>query len=94
MLNEHRIDLSHLEFDCCKGIVSFRGRICFVDGTEARSDGPPFLEALLVELKCIRGVRQVYFMGLKFGKATKGSKPKNEGTSNSRVVNARGVRRR
>ena len=93
VLNKHRIDLAQVEFDCCKGTLSFKGRICFVDGARARGDGPAILDVLLVELKRIRGVRQVYFMGLKFGKATKSRKPKNDDVSNSRVVNVRGVRR-
>ncbi len=93
VLNRHRIDLAHVEFDCHKGTISFRGRICFLDGAESPNDGPSILDVLVIELKRIPGVRQVYFMGLKFGKATKDRGARNEGASDSRVVNARGVRR-
>ena len=94
VLDKHRIDLSPVDFDCCKGTISFRGRICFVDGTELRDNSTPILEVLLVELKRIPGIRQVYFMGVKFGKAAKVRKAKHKGASDSVVVNCRGGRRR
>ena len=90
VLNKHRIDAAQVQFDCCKGTVTFRGRICFVDGTGPGDDGAPVLETLQAELKRIPGVRKVYFVGLKFGKP----RETGERRKDSVVVNCQGVRRR
>lgn len=68
-LTKHRLDLTALDFDCCKGSVSFRGRICFAEGHTPPESNVPLLEMLQMELKRIPGVRKVYFLGVKVPKS-------------------------
>lgn len=68
VLAKHRVDPAQLEFDCCKGTLRFRGRICIAEGHPVRNSGVPFLETLESELKRIPGVGRVYFVGVKMAK--------------------------
>lgn len=67
VVSEQGLDPDLLQVDYQQGTLSFRGRVVVRENSAPHADGAAVLDPLRQKLKCIPGVRQVYFMGLRFG---------------------------
>ena len=65
VLSKHWVDLHRIGFDCCRGTVRFRGELSWIPGHEGATDEASLLEVLEAEIRRIRGVSKVYFLGVK-----------------------------
>jgi len=65
VLARHRIDQSKLKFDCCKGVVRFRGVLTLLDGSEPIHSDVSIFESLEQKVRRVPGVTKVYLMNIK-----------------------------
>lgn len=69
ILARHWVDQQQLRFECCKGVVRFRGRLARVGRRGQPSDELSLFETLEHEIKKLSSVKKVYFMGVKLDQA-------------------------
>jgi hypothetical protein len=67
ILARHCIDQGKLKFDCCKGVVRFRGILALGERATPLDPDHSLFESLEHEVRRVAGVKKVYLMNVKLG---------------------------